>query len=331
MAAPRAFVTGATGFVGANLVRALLARGVRVRVFVRPGSRRVPLEGLDVEYTQGDVRDPASLEGPMRACDVVFHVAGDTRMFVPDPGEMWRTNVEGTRNVLVAAFKAGVPRVVHTSTVSAVAGSLEPGVTADEETPFNLDRFPFHYAITKRAAEDVCREAAAAGQDVVIVNPGSMFGSWDVRPNIGRMIVEVVRGKVPGFVRGGSSYVDVEDVCAGQILAWEKGRRGERYILTRENLTHQAVLERIASLVGARAPRTRIPYPFVWMGGLGGQWSGRMSGREPRLDLTLARASRYYFHFSHAKATRELGFAPRPIDDAIMRAYAWLRENRYLD
>jgi dihydroflavonol-4-reductase len=327
----RAMVTGATGFVGANLVRRLLERGFRVRVLARGGSDRRLLEGLDLEYARGDVRDLASMETAFRACDVVFHAAAYVSMFVPDPSEMRRVNVEGTANVLAAARKAGVPRVVITSTVSAVAGSFDPQLIANEETPFNLGRRGFHYCITKHAAEEVAREAAAGGQDVVIVNPASMFGAYDIRPNIGRMIVAVVQGSVPAYVHGGSNYVDVGDVCEGHIRAYERGRAGERYILGNENLTHQDVFARIASLVGGKPPRIRVPYPLALAGGALGELGGKVTGREPHLDLTIARMSRYYFYFSHAKAANELAYRPGSLDASILRAHEWLKSNGYLD
>jgi dihydroflavonol-4-reductase len=323
----RALVTGATGFVGANLVRTLIERGFRVRVVVRSQSSRKVLDGLDIEYARGDVLDRESLAGAMRACDAVFHTAAYVSMFVPDPEEMWRVNVGGTRNVLSAAREAGVPRVVLTSTVSAVAGSFDPEAIANEETPFNLGRRGFHYCITKHAAEEEAKKAVAAGQDVVIVNPSSMFGEYDVRPNIGRMIVAVVKGQVPAYTHGGSNYVDVRDVCDGHILAYEKGRTGERYILANENLTHKEVFERIQKLVGGKAPGFRVPYPLAWLGGLGGEITGRLTGNEPQLDLTVARMSRYYFYFTYAKAQAELGFNPGSLDEAIVRAHRWLQDN----
>ncbi len=329
MSSQRAFVTGATGFLGANLVRSLLARGLRVRVLARAGADRRLLDGLNVEFVRGDVRDGGALDGSMRACDVVFHVAAMASMHVPDPAEMHRINVQGTRNVLRAARAAGVPRVVVTSTVSAVAGSFDPQTVHDETAAFNLGRRGFHYCITKQAAEDVVREAVEAGQNVVMVNPGSMFGSWDIKPNIGRMIVAVVRGQVPAVTAGGSSYVDVEDVCEGHLLAWQHGRTGERYILSSENLSHADVFQRIQGLVGGKAPRLRVPYLLAWLGGLGGSAAGAFGGREPRINLTIARMSRYYFYFSSAKAMRELGYRPRPIDESVLRAHRWLDENGY--
>lgn len=326
----RALVTGATGFLGANLVRKLLDRGYRVRVVVRPQRDRRLLAGLDVEYARGDVLDRDALAGAMRACDVVFHAAAYVALHVTDRPEMRRVNVEGTANVLAAAREAGVPRVVLTSTVSAVAGSFDPAEIANETTPFNLGRRGFDYCITKHEAEELARRAFAAGQDVVIVNPSSMFGAYDVKPNIGRMIVALARGQVPAYVNGGSNYVDVEDVCAGHIAAYERGRAGERYILAHENLTHKEIFERIARVIGAPAPRWRIPYPFAYLGAAASQAAASVRGGEPRLDLVTARMSRYYFYFTYAKAQAELGFSPGPLDAAIARAYGWLRENGYL-
>ncbi len=327
---PRAFVTGATGFVGANLVRKLIEKGFRVRVLVRPRSSRKLLEGLDVEYAMGDVRDRESLVGPMRACDVVFHAAAYVSMFVPDPQEMWRVNVGGTENVLAAARESKVPKVVITSTVSAVGGTFDPESIANEETVFNLDRPGFHYCITKHAAEQVAKKAAADGMNVVIVNPSAMFGRYDIHPNIGRMVVAVVKGEVPAYTHGGNNYVDVEDVCEGHVLAYQHGRSGERYILANENLTHKEAFDRIAALVGGKTPKLRVPYPLTWVGGALGELGAKLTGKEPLLDLTIARMSRYYFYFSFAKAQAELGWQPRPVDGAIERAHEWLLQNGYL-
>jgi dihydroflavonol-4-reductase len=326
----RALVTGATGFVGANLVRKLIERGFRVRVLVRPQSNRQVLDGLDIEYARGDVLDRQSMIGAMRTCDVVFHAAAYVSMFVPDPAEMWRVNVTGTENVLSAAKEVGVPRVVLTSTVSAVAGSFDQRVAAQEETPFNLGKRGFHYCITKHAAEEAARKAVAAGQDIVIVNPSSMFGNYDVRPNMGRMIVATIKGEVPAYTNGGSNYVDVEDVCEGHVLAYEKGRKGERYILAHENLSHKAIFDRIQHLVGGKTPTKRVPHFLALIGGAAGELQGRLTGNEPQIDLTIARMSKYYFYFSWEKAQRELGYKPRSLDAAIIRAHQWLKDNRYL-
>lgn len=326
----RALVTGATGFVGANLVRKLIERGYRVRVLVRAQSSRKVLDGLDIEYARGDVLDPASLEGAMRACDGVFHAAAYVSLYVPDPREMHRVNVGGTQNVLRAARQAGVPRVVLTSTVSAVAGSFDPETIANEATPFNLGKRGFHYCITKHAAEEAARSAVAAGQDVVIVNPSSMFGAYDVRPNIGRMIVAVAKGRVPAVTHGGNNYVGVEDVCAGHIAAFERGRSGERYILANENLTHQQIFERIAGIVGVKPPRFNVPYFVALTAGAVSQGAAGLTGHEPDLDLVAARMSRYYMYFTYAKAQAELGFKPGSLDAAIEGAYGWLKDNGYL-
>jgi dihydroflavonol-4-reductase len=325
----RALVTGATGFIGANLVRTLLARGFRVRVLVRPLAERSAIEGLDVEYARGDVLDPETLEAAMRACDVVFHTAAFVSFYVPDRAEMRRINVTGTRNVLAAARKAGVPRVVHTSSVAAIGASYEPLQIANELTPFNLGRRGFDYSITKHEAEEAVREAVAAGLDAVIVNPSSPFGVFD-RMNIGRMIRGVVRGEIPVYVNGGNNYVDVEDVCLGQVLAYEKGRRGERYILGHENLTHKETFERVARIVGAQPPRFRVPYALAWAGGAAGNLAAAVTRTPPKLDFATARMSRYYFYFTHAKAEAELGYRPRSLDAAIARQYAWMKEKGLL-
>lgn len=320
----RALVTGATGFVGANLVRKLLARGYRVRVIVRPLADRSALEGLDVEYARGDILDPETLEGAMRACDVVFHAAAYVSFFVRDRAEMRRINVTGTRNVVNAARKVGVPRLVHTSSVAAVGASYDPGQIANELTAFNLARRGFDYCITKHEAESVVREAVKNGLDAVIVNPSSPFGVYD-RMNIGRMIQAVVKGEVPVYVNGGNNYVDVEDVCEGHVLAYEKGRTGERYILGHENLTHKETFARIARVVGGKAPKYRVPYALAWLGGAAAQAASAVTRGQPKLDLTTARMSRYYFYFTHAKAEAELGYRPRSLDAAIRRQHEWMK------
>lgn len=324
-------VTGATGFVGAALVRRLLAEGAAVRVLARARANRRLLEGLPVEIAVGDLTDPATLDRAVEGCEAVFHLAADYRLWARDPEEIYRTNLEGTRALMVAAGSAGVRRIVYTSSV-ATLGTRRDGGDADETTPVELADMVGHYKRSKYLAEDVVKELAAQGLPVVIVNPSAPIGPRDIRPTpTGRIIVDAARGRIPVFVETGLNVVHVDDVAAGHLLAYQHGRIGERYILGSENLSLATILETVAGLVGLPAPRIRIP----WAAAMGVACLSELAARvglvrEPMATRDAVRMSRKLMFFSSERARRELGYSARPADEAIRDAVDWFRSNGYL-
>lgn len=318
-------VTGATGFVGAAVARALLAQGTRVRVLVRQSSERRNLRDLDVEVRTGDLLNEASLKEAAAGCRIVYHVAADYRLWVRDPTQMRRTNVEGTRLVLEAARAAGVERIVYTSSV-ATLGLRPDGRAADEATPLDPSHLIGAYKRSKYAAELLVREEAAHGLPVVIVNPSTPIGPGDVKPTpTGRIVLDAARGRMPAYVDTGLNVVHVDDVALGHLGAAVHGRIGERYILGGEDLSLGVLLALIAEATGRPPPRLRLPItplvPFAW----GAEILARCTGRAPAMTReTLAMARRKMF-FSSAKAEAELGYRARPAREAIADAIAWFR------
>jgi dihydroflavonol-4-reductase len=323
-------VTGATGFVGSAVARALLDAGHRVRVLVRPASDRRNLSDLSVELAEGSMEDAQSLVRAIVGCRYVFHVAADYRLWVPDPAPMFRANVGGTRDLLKAAAAAGVERVVYTSSVATLG--LLPNGSADEETPSSVEDMIGPYKRSKFEAEEVVRRLVAErGLPVVIVNPSTPVGPRDRRPTpTGRLILEAARGHMPGFFDTGLNIVHVDDVARGHLAAAETGRVGERYILGGENMSLERILEEVARLVGARPPRIRVPYSVAYPAAFGAEFMARLTGREPFITLDGVRMARKKMYFTSAKASRELGYAPRTARDAIGDAVAWFRANGYL-
>ena len=323
-------VTGATGFVGSAVARALLRAGHRVRVLVRPNSDRRNLADLCVEIAEGSMEDPPSLVRAVAGCRYVYHVAADYRIWVPDPAPMFRANVVGTRDLLVAALEAGAERVVYTSSVATLG--LVSGGSADEKTPSRVEDMIGPYKRSKFEAEEVARELAVArGLPVVIVNPSTPIGPGDIKPTpTGRLIVEAARGRVPGFVDTGLNVVHVEDVALGHLLAAETGEIGRRYILGGENLSLAEILAEVARRTGRRPPSFKIPYAVILPVAAGAEAVARLTGREPFVTLDGARMSKKKMFFSSARAVRELGYAPRPARQAIADAVAWFKANGYL-
>jgi dihydroflavonol-4-reductase len=323
-------VTGATGFVGSAVARALLRGGHRVRVLVRPNSDRRNLADLCVEIAEGSMEDPPSLVRAVAGCRYVYHVAADYRIWVPDPAPMFRANVVGTRDLLVAALEAGAERVVYTSSVATLG--LVSGGSADEKTPSRVEDMIGPYKRSKFEAEEVARELAVArGLPVVIVNPSTPVGPGDIKPTpTGRLILEAARGKMPAFVDTGLNIVHVDDVAAGHLAAAERGRIGERYILGGENLSLAEILAEVSQAVGRRAPRFRIPHSALLPIAFGAECAARITGREPFVTLDGVRMSRKKMYFTSDKASRELGHAPQPASQAIADAVAWFRANGYL-
>jgi len=322
-------VTGGTGFVGAHVVRALLARGGAVRCLVRPGSRRDNLAGLPVEIAEGDLTDPASLAAALSGASRLFHCAADYRLWARDPRDLARVNVEGTENVLGAAARAGVSRVVYTSSVGAL-GRTADGSPADETTPVHRGELVGHYKRSKYDAERVAEQWAAKGLPVVIVNPSTPVGELDIRPTpTGQMIVDFLRGRIPAYVDTGLNLVDVRDVAQGHLFAAEKGRVGERYILGNRNMTLKEILGELARITGRPAPSLCLPHALPLAVSAVATGLARLSGRPPRVSLESVRMSRHRMFFDPGKAVRDLGFPQSPVEEALGRAVAWFREKGY--
>ena len=326
----KALVTGATGFVGAAVARALLREQWQVRVLARRGSDRRNLRSLDVEVSEGDLTDVDSLQRAAQGCDGLFHVAADYRLGARDPAELYRANVEGTRNVLSAAHRAGVRRMVYTSSVATI-GIPADGTPGDEQSANSLENMIGHYKRSKYLAEEVVREAAQGGISVVIVSPSTPVGPGDVKPTpTGLLVLDAAAGRMPAYVDTGLNIVHVDDVAAGHLLAYERGRPGERYILGGQDMSLREILEMIARLEGRTPPRVRLPYGVVLPIAYLAEGFARLSGRSGRITLEGVRMSRKKMFFSSAKAVRELGYRWRPPVQAFEDAIGWFRDNGLL-
>jgi dihydroflavonol-4-reductase len=326
----KAFVTGATGFVGSHVARVLAGQGADLRLLVRSSSDLRNIQGLTADRVIGDLRDPVSIEKAMAGCDVVFHVAADYRLWVRDPEQMYRANVEGTRAVLAAARKNRVRRVVYTSSV-ATMGFTSNGLGADEDSPVSLDQMIGPYKRSKFMAEEVALEAGRSGMDVVVVNPSTPVGEQDIKPTpTGRIVVDFLKKKFPAYVDTGLNLVDVTECARGHVAALEKGRSGERYILGGENLTLKQILDKLAAITGLPSPRLRVPYVMALATGVVDEVvTGRILGREPRATIDAVRMGRKKMFVSSAKAERELGWKVVPVDGALRRAAEWFQANGY--
>jgi dihydroflavonol-4-reductase len=326
----KALVTGATGFVGAAVARRLLENQWQVRVLARQGSDRRNLQGLDVEVIEGDLTDVNSLQHAVRGCEGLFHVAADYRLGARDPAQLYRANVEGTRNVLSAAHRSGLQRIVYTSSVATI-GIPADGTPGDEQTPNSLENMIGHYKRSKYLAEEVAREAAREGISVVIVSPSTPVGPGDLKPTpTGQLVLDAAAGRMPAYVDTGLNIVHVDDVAAGHLLAYERGMAGERYILGGEDMTLRDILGQISTLVGRRPPRVRLPYGVVLPIAYIAEGFAKLSGRSGRITLEGVRMSRKRMFFSSAKAARELGYTARPPVHAFEDAIRWFRDNGML-
>jgi dihydroflavonol-4-reductase len=329
-----AFVTGATGFVGSHVAAALAGQGADLRVLVRAGSDLRNLEKLKADRVIGDLRDPASIEKAVAGCEVVFHVAADYRLWVRDPEEMYRANVEGTRAILQAARKNGARRVVYTSSVATMgfAASVN-GHLADEASPVSLNNMIGHYKRSKFMAEEVALEAGRGGMDVVVVNPTTPVGEQDIKPTpTGRIVLDFLKKKFPAYVDTGLNLVDVKECARGHVAALEKGKSGERYILGGENLTLKQILDKLGVITGLHSPTIRVPYFVALATGVVDEVvTGRILGREPRATIDAVRMGRKKMFVSSAKAERELGWKIVPVDNALARAAEWFKANGYVD
>jgi dihydroflavonol-4-reductase len=325
-------VTGATGFVGAAVAKALVARGEPVRVLVRAESNRQSLRNLPVETVVGDLEQPSTLRRGVAGCRALYHVAADYRLWAPRPGAMYRVNVDGTRALLRAAAEAGVARIVYTSSVATLG--LDPdGRPADETTPARIDDMIGHYKRSKYLAEQAVHELIAReGVAAVIVNPSAPIGPGDARPTpTGRVVLDAAKGRIPAYVDTGLNVVHVDDVATGHLLAYERGVVGERYILGGENLTLGEILTLIAIVAGRRPPRLRLSADLILPIAYLSELAARLRGAgEPLLTVDGLRMARKRMHFTSAKAERELGYRSRPAADAVRDALAWYRRNGYL-
>jgi len=327
----KTFLTGATGFLGSHVARVLAAQGADLRLLVRPTSNLRNLEGLKAETVTGDLRDPASLEKAISGCDTVFHVAADYRLWLRDPAEMYRSNVDGTRAILEAARKNGVRRVVHTSSV-ATMGFTANGHPADENSPVALKDMIGHYKRSKFLSEQIALEAGRSGNlHVVVVNPTTPIGENDVKPTpTGRIIVDFLKRKFPAYVETGLNLVDATECARGHVAALEKGKSGERYILGGENLTLKQILDKLAAITGLPSPKVKLPYVFAFAAGAVDETiSGRLLHREPRATIDTVRMGKKKMFASSSKAERELGWKLIPIEDALRRAVEWFQTNGY--
>jgi dihydroflavonol-4-reductase len=326
----KALVTGATGFVGSHVARWLADQGAELRLLVRPTSLTANLEGIAGERVAGDLREPESLRKAMAGCEAVFHVAADYRLWTREPQEMYRSNVEGTRNIIQLAQQAGVRRVVYTSSV-ATMGFTSNGRLADENSPVGLGDMIGHYKKSKFQAEQVALEAGRAGVDVVVVNPTTPVGERDIKPTpTGRIVVDFLKRKFPAYVDTGLNLVDVAEVARGHLAALEKGRSGERYILGGENLTLKQILDKLAAITGLPSPRVKLPYAVAMASGVvDTAVTGLLLRREPRVTVDAVRMGRKKMFVSSAKAERELGWKIVAVDDALQRAVEWFRSQGY--
>lgn len=329
----KVLVTGATGFVGSAVARAVLRRGHDVRVLARAASDRRNIDGLEVEVVEGDLNDPASLEKACRDCDGLFHVAADYRLWTRDPAEMMRTNIEGTLGLLNVALESGIPRIVHTSSV-ATLGLHADGSPANEETPVSVDDMIGDYKRSKFMAEEAVRNLIAeSGAPIVIVNPSAPVGPRDVKPTpTGRMVLDAGRGRMPAYVDTGLNVAHVDDVAEGHVLAFEKGEIGQRYILGGENLTLKAIFGEIAGLSGRSAPRFRLPHDLIIpVAYVAETWTRLTGGDQPFATVDSIRMAKKKMFFSSRKAEKKLGYTHRPAVQAFSDALSWYRENGFMN
>lgn len=327
-------VTGASGFVGSHVARQLVAAGGAVRILVRHGSRLEFLNDLSAERVEGDLRDSASIARAMKGVRRVFHVAADYRLWARNPQEIYESNVGGTRRLLEAAVREGVSRIVYTSTVATIAvsqpGAAE-GMLPDETNRATVDQMIGHYKRSKFLAEAEAKKAAADGVPVVIVNPTTPVGPGDWKPTpTGRIIVDFLNGKMPAYVDTGLNLVAVEDVAAGHLLAAERGRAGERYLLGARNMTLKEILEALAAITGCPAPRVRLPHAVAFAAAYADEWFSRIVGRDPRIPVEGVKMSRHRMFVATGKAERELGYKASPVESALERAVEWYRQRGYV-
>jgi dihydroflavonol-4-reductase len=323
------FLTGATGFVGSHVATLAAEQGADLRLLARKTSNTANLP-TNAEVILGDLREPAAFASALRGCDAVLHVAADYRLWVPDPADMYKANVEGTRELLRLAREAGVPRVVYTSSV-ATMGFKTDGTIVDETTPVSEADMIGHYKRSKWLAEQVALEAARAGQQVILLNPTTPIGSMDTKPTpTGRIVVDFLNKNFPAYIDTGLNLVDVHEIARIHLVALERGTPGERYILGGENLTLKQILDRLAAITGLPSPKHKVPHAVAMAYAFFEEnLTGKLRGKEPRATVEATRMGRKMMFASSAKAERELGLRVLPVDDALRSACQWFTANGY--
>ncbi|MDR4463510.1 MAG: NAD-dependent epimerase/dehydratase family protein [Nitrospira sp.] len=325
----KVLVTGATGFVGAAVVRALLNSGVNVRVIARQGSDPSNLRSVQVEQVLGDLRDKTSLREALTGCRHLYHVAAHYALWARDPSIFYDINVVGTRNLLEAAREVGIERTVYCSTIGAI-GLPPGGGLGTEETPVSLEQMAGHYKRSKYLAEQEVHKLAKEGLPVVIVNPSAPVGERDVKPTpTGQIIVDFMKGRMPAYIETGMNIIDVDDVATGHLLAMEKGRQGERYILGSTNLLLREVFEILSKLTGVKAPALKLPRGAVLPLAYLNHWFANLTGLPPRIPLEGVKMAKYKMHYDCSKAVRELGLPQNPPEIALEKAVRWFKSHGY--
>ena len=326
----KVFLTGATGFVGSHVARAYAEQGAELRLLTRSSSNLASLDGIAADTVVGDLRSPESLRSALLGCDALVHVAADYRLWVPDPADMYKANVDGTRDLLRLAREVGVPRVVYTSSV-ATMGFTKTNTIVDERTPVSEADMIGHYKRSKWLAEQEAIAAARAGQHVMILNPTTPIGSADRKPTpTGRIVVDFLNRKFPAYVDTGLNLVDVAEIARMHVIALERGTPGERYILGGENLTLKQILDRMAAISGLPSPTMKVPHAVAMAFAFFDETiTGKLRGKEPRATVEAVRMGRKMMFASSAKAERELGFEVKPVEDALSSAMEWFVANGY--
>ena len=325
----KALVTGATGFVGAAVVRALIKSGVEVRVLARRDSDFTNLQSFRIDGAYGDLRDKESLRNALAGCQQLYHVAAHYALWAKDPSIFYAVNVAGTTNLMEAAREVGTERIVYCSTIGAI-GLPPEGGPGTENTPVSLSQMAGHYKRSKFLAEQEVLRLAREGLPVVIVNPSAPVGEGDVKPTpTGKMIVEFMKGRMPAYIETGMNIVDVDDVATGHLLAMQKGRIGERYILGCKNLMLREVFEILSKLTGIKAPTIKLPRSAVLPLAYLNQWLANLTGRPPRIPLDGVKMAKYKMHYDCSKAIRELGLPQTPPEVALEKAVRWFRSHGY--
>lgn len=325
----KTLVTGGSGFIGSAVIRQLLARGREVRCYLEPGADRRNLEGLDVDVVEGDVNDRARVGEALRGCDVLYHLAAIYKLWMKDPSLIYEVNVEGSKTVLWAAYKANLRKVVYTSSIAAV-GTRPDGQPADEATGYNMWKESNAYIRSKWLSERDALRFAAEGLPLCCVNPAFPFGERDIGPTpTGRFVVQALRGEVPGYMAGGFNCVDVEDVAAAHLLAEDKGKPGERYIAAGHNVTYKEFYGLVAQVAGTKPPRRKLPKQLLEAVGWAAEKVADRNGKEPKLTYKAAKWATRNVWFDNAKARRDLGMPVTPLLDTMERSVRWFRANGY--
>jgi len=322
-------VTGAAGFLGSHVARQLVARGEQVRVLMRPSSNNRAISDLSLEYVTGDLRDAASLERAMNGVKRVFHVAADYRLWAKRSQDIYDSNVGGTKNLLAAAKRAGVEQLIYTSTVATIA--VDRPELPNESTDAKLEEMVGHYKRSKWMAEREALQAAKEGLPVIVAMPTTPVGPWDWKPTpTGKIILDFLNGKMPGYVETGLNFVGVEECAAGHLLVAEKGNVGERYLLGAENLTLKELLDTLAKITGLAAPSMKIPHGLALGVAYVETGFSRLLGKEPQIPVEGVKIAQHKMFVDVSRAQRELGFQPGSVTAALERAVRWYRTNGYM-